>query len=146
MTRFARTAREVKRRWRYKRDRGGDTWTWGRRIKRLVRGVLRYFYVGDCEDYCFRLVWRMEGSKAAAIKALKDGRYVIWWAAAKGDEIDHAVVQCIKTGEYAEVIFGKAVKRPNAELGAIRLKRIMPGTEALIRLGEVQSPYFSSDR
>ena len=149
-THFAEAAEKVKRRWKYKRDKGGDYWTWGKRVKRL-RGVLRYFYVGDCEDYCFRLIWVVEGRKKKAIKALKDGKYRIWWAATgrDGGRINHAVVECVKTGEYAEVIFGEAVRTPNTGkpppkgLGTIRLRKKMSGIEALIRLREIESPYYS---
>ena len=148
MTRFARIVASTKKRWIYRADRG-DTWTWGRRVKRLVRGVLRYFYVGDCEDYCFRVIWRMEGGKKPAIQAIRDGKYVIWWSAQNGRDIDHAVVQCVKTGEYAEVIFGTAVETPNTGrkppngLGTIRVKREASPHEVLFRLGVIQPTYPS---
>ena len=144
MTRFARIVASTKRKWRYRADRG-DTWTWGKRVKRWVRGVLRYFYMGDCEDYCFRVIWRMAGGKSEAIKAIRNGEYIIWWATTLGDggKENHAVVECVKTGEFADVIFGKAVKNPNTQLGTIRLVRRASPHEVLFRLGVIQPTYPS---
>lgn len=143
MTRFARVVARVKKKWRYRSDGRKDTWTFGDVIRRWVEGVLRRFYVGDCEDYCFRVIQVMEGGKKKAVQAIKDGKYIIWWSSVRGTGIDHAVVECVKTGEFAEVIFGKAVKEPNKRLGTIRIIKKASAYEVLFRLGYIQTNYPS---
>lgn len=142
-SRFARKTEALKRCWRYRQDRGRDKWTWGELIRVTWYGAL---YKGDCEDFCARLVWKMKGSKKRAIRAIERGEYVFWWATTLGEngKTNHAVLECTATGEFSEVIFGKAVKKTDWSdkhlIGSIYLrKRISPHT-VLSKLGEIKHP------
>lgn len=135
MTKFARVTSRISSRWRYIPDPGRDVWGWGVRVKRRPDGT--WLLGGDCEDFCFRVVWAMEGSKDAAIDAIARGEYVLWWATTKGDGglVNHLVLERPKAGQFCEVIFGRAVKRPNEQLGTIRLKRKVSIATVLSKLG-----------
>lgn len=128
MTRFDRIARRTKLFWLYVPDKGRDRW----RFPKFIEGRWR----GDCEDYCFRVIWKMEGSKAKAVKAIEEGKYVIWWARTHGPgtPINHAVVEY--RGQFAEVIYGKASRKPNdGDFGPMVLHKPYPGRLVLQRLG-----------
>jgi hypothetical protein len=151
---FARAVVTAKRKWKYRADKGPDHWSWGRKVRRLVRGVRLYFYIGDCEDYAFRVIWIAEGGKRKAIKAIRRGKYEIWHCTTLGDngKLNHAAVKCVKTGEYAEVIFGRVTTTPDTGkgppngLGTIRMIRKASPNEALLKLGVIKPPYFSGDK
>lgn len=135
-TRFAKISDKVKTQWIYEADGPKDTWDWGTRIVK-PNGNVRI--KGDCEDYCFRVIWRMEGGKTEAIQAIKDGQYVLWWCTTLGDggEVNHLIVENKRTEQFVEVIFGRATRKPNERLGTIRLVEPVLLETVLGKLGEI---------
>lgn len=139
-TRFAKKTERLRSRWIYTKDRGRrDNWSWG---KVVWRGLIRYF-AGDCEDFISRLIiWMKGGSKRRAIKAIKTGEFVFWKATTLGDngKYNHAVIENTRTGEFSDVIYGKAAKRDGHDReifpGVWLIRRISP-RDVLIKLGEV---------